>query len=163
MVKSVIKVPCPELEDWFEAQVKVVGGDGNGNINIQDLDDTPPTVGLISRPTSTSPAVKEKHASVGTVGEPSSSVQNGHTSEPTQSSDQTSDPSASSTVDLVTAIDLTITLTPSKTLLPGAPPEGVTSGAVQPPGSKGDDNLHTRTHSQDSGDEPDATRLHRGR
>jgi RNA polymerase II subunit A small phosphatase-like protein len=33
----------------------------------------------------------------------------------------------------------------------------VTSGAVQPPGSKGDDVVHTRTHSQDSGDESDAT------
>ena len=33
----------------------------------------------------------------------------------------------------------------------------MTSGAVQPPGSKGDDVVHTRTHSQDSGDESDAT------
>jgi RNA polymerase II subunit A small phosphatase-like protein len=33
----------------------------------------------------------------------------------------------------------------------------VTSGAVQPPGSRGDDIVHTRTHSQDSGDESDAT------
>jgi hypothetical protein len=33
----------------------------------------------------------------------------------------------------------------------------VTSGAVQPPGSRGDDVVHTRTHSQDSGDESDAT------
>ena len=33
----------------------------------------------------------------------------------------------------------------------------MTLGAVQPPGSKGDDVVHTRTHSQDSGDESDAT------
>ena len=42
-------------------------------------------------------------------------------------------------------------------MLPVAETEGVTSGAVQPPGSKGDDVVHTRTHSQDSGDESDAT------
>jgi RNA polymerase II subunit A small phosphatase-like protein len=42
-------------------------------------------------------------------------------------------------------------------LLPVADPEGVTSGGVQPPGSRGDDVVHTRTHSQDSGDESDAT------
>ena len=124
-------------------------------------------------------ALKEKHASVATAGDPSSSVQDGRTAEPAQSSHQISDPSTSSTtvspqpiprsdtlpqpprdansVDPATANDLTVTSTPSKTLLPVAETEGVTSGAVQPPGSKGDDIVHTRTHSQDSGDESDAT------
>jgi len=129
-----------------------------------------------AQPTSTSPAAKEKHLPVGTVGEPSFSVQNGRTPEP---SHQTIDPSALSTavspqlvprpdtlpqppkdatsVDPVTANDPATTPTPSKALSPGAPPEGVTSAAVQTPGSKGDDIVHTRTHSQDSGDESDAT------
>ena len=131
------------------------------------------------QPTSTTPALKEKHASIGTVGGASSPAQNGRTPEPAQSSHQTSDPSTSSTVvsqqpvprsdtlpqpskdatpvDLAAPNDLTVTSTPSKTLLPVAETEGVTSGAVQPPGSKGDDVVHTRTHSQDSGDESDAT------
>ena len=46
---------------------------------------------------------------------------------------------------------------PSETFLPVAETEGVASGAVQPPGSKGDDIVHTRTCLQDPGDEPDAT------
>jgi len=139
--------------------------------DIEPLGDAQPTVAV--------PALKEKHASVGTVGEASSPVQNGRTTEPAQSSHQTSDPSASSTVvspqpvsrsdtlpqppkdaasvDLTAPNDLTVASTPSKTLLPVAETEGVTSGAVQPPGSKGDDVVHTRTHSQDSGDESDAT------
>jgi len=132
-----------------------------------------------AQPTSTDPAAKEKHASVGTVGEPSSSVQNGRTPEPAQSSHQTGAPSTSSTVvspqllsrpdtlpqppkdatsaDLVTTNDHTIISTPSKTSPPVGERENVTSGGVQPPGSKGDDIVHTRTHSQDSGDESDAT------
>ena len=47
--------------------------------------------------------------------------------------------------------------TPSRTLLPVAETEGVTSGAVQPPGPKRDDIVHTGTHSQDPGDESDPT------
>ena len=39
--------------------------------------------------------------------------------------------------------------TPSKTLLPVADPEGVTSGAVQPPGSRGDDVVHTQEKDAD--------------
>ena len=114
-----------------------------------------------------------------TVREASSPAQDGRTTEPAHSSHQSGDPSTSSTtvfpqpvprsdtppqspkdtdpVDLPAANDLTVTSTPSKTLLPVAETEGVTSGAVQPPGSKGDDVVHTRTHSQDSGDESDAT------
>ena len=132
-----------------------------------------------AQPTVTVPALKEKPASVATVREASSPVQDGRTTEPAHSSHQTGDPSTSSTtvfpqpvprsdtppqppkdtdpVDLPAANDLTVTSTPSKTLLPVAETEGVTSGAVQPPGSKGDDVVHTRTHSQDSGDESDAT------
>ena len=132
-----------------------------------------------AQPTSTGPTAKEKLASVGTVGEPSSSIQNGRTPEPAQSSHQTGDPSTSSTVvspqlaprpdtlpqppkdatsvEPATGNDLTIISTPSKNLPPVAERENVTSGAVQPPGSKGDDIVHTRTHSQDSGDESDAT------
>jgi len=49
VMKSAIKVPCPKLEDWFEAQFKVVGGDGNGNVKIEDLDDSPPAVGPVLR------------------------------------------------------------------------------------------------------------------
>ena len=132
-----------------------------------------------AQPTSTDPAAKEKHGSMGTVGGPSSSVQNGRTPEPAQSSHQTGDPSTSSTVvspqlvprpdtlpqspkdatsvDTATPNDPAVISTPSKTLSPVAERENVTSGAVQPPGSKGDDIVHTRTHSQDSGDESDAT------
>jgi len=127
-----------------------------------------------AQPTSTDPAAKEKQVPVGTVGEPSTSVQNGRTPEPAQSFHQTGDPSTSlvvspqlvprpdtlpqppkdaTSVDLATA-NLTVISTPSKTSSPVAE---MTSGAVQPPGSKGDDIVHTRTHSQDSGDESDAT------
>ena len=132
-----------------------------------------------AQPTVTIPASKEKPASVGTVGETSSPAQSGRTTEPAQSSHQTSDPSTSSTVvspppiprsdalpqppkdaisvDPTAVNDLTVASTPSKTLSVGGA-EGVTSAAVQPPGSKGDDVVvHTRTHSQDSGDESDAT------
>ena len=132
-----------------------------------------------AQPTVTAPAVKEKQGSVGTVGESSSPTQNGRTTEPAQSSNQTGEPSTSSTTnpaqptprpdtipqppeevtqaDLVAANKAIVTSTPSKTLSPVADPEGVTSGAVQTPGSRGDDVVHTRTHSQDSGDESDAT------
>ena len=121
-------------------------------------------------------AVKEKPGPVGTVGE-SSLTQNGRTADPAHPSNQTSVPSTSSAttplkptprpdatpqpsddvtqVDLAAANDPTVAPTPSRTLLPVADPEGVTSGAVQPPGSRGDDVVHTRTHSQDSGDESD--------
>lgn len=128
-----------------------------------------------AQPTTTVPAVKEKHGSAGSV-EPSSPIQNERTTEPAQSSGQASEPSTSSTtsppqptprsdttlhppydVDLTAANDPTVASTPSKTLLPVVNPEGVTSGGVQPPGSRGDDVVHTRTHSQDSGDESDAT------
>jgi RNA polymerase II subunit A small phosphatase-like protein len=49
--------------------------------------------------------------------------------------------------------------TPTKRLLPQAETEGVTSGAVQPPGSTGDDTTHdhSRTHTRDSGDESEGT------
>jgi len=78
--------------------------------------------------------------------------------QPVPRSDTLPQPSKDGTpVDLAAPNDLTVTSTPSKTLLPVAETEGVTSGAVQPPGSKGDDVVHTRTHSQDSGDESDAT------
>ena len=78
--------------------------------------------------------------------------------QPVPRSDTLPQPSKDATpVDLAAPNDLTVTSTPSKTLLPVAETEGVTSGAVQPPGSKGDDVVHTRTHSQDSGDESDAT------
>ena len=129
-----------------------------------------------AQPTVTVPAPKEKHVSMGTAGE--APVQDGRTTEPAQSSHQTDDSSTQPTtispqavprsdtlpqppkdankVDPAAANDLTVTSTPSKTLLPVSETEGVTSGAVQPPGSKGDD-VHTRTHSQDSGDESDAT------
>ena len=48
--------------------------------------------------------------------------------------------------------------TPTK-LLPQAETEGVTSGAVQPPGSKGDQGLpaHPRTETHESGEESDGT------
>ena len=48
--------------------------------------------------------------------------------------------------------------TPTK-LLPQAETEGVTSGAVQPPGSRGDEGLpsHPRTETRDSGEESDGT------
>lgn len=132
-----------------------------------------------AQPTVAAPAVKEKQGSVGFVGDSSSPTQNGRTTEPAQSSNQTSDPSTSSAMtppqltprsdtssqspedvtraSLTTANDLTVAPTPSKTLSPVADPEGVTSGGVQLPGSRGDDVVHTRTHSQDSGDESDAT------
>ena len=130
-----------------------------------------------AQPTSTDPAAKEKHGSVGTVGDPSSSMQNGRTSEPAQSSHQTGDPPTSSTVvspqlvprpdtlpqppkdatsvDPATANDVTVISTPKTSSV--AEREKMTSGGVQAPGSKGDDIVHTRTHSQDSGDESDAT------
>jgi len=132
-----------------------------------------------AQPTVTASALKEKHASVATTREALSPAHDARATEPGQSSYQTGNPSTSSmavspqlvprsntppqpskdmdSVDLPTANDLTVTSTPSKTLLPVAETEGVTSGAVQPPGSKGDDIVHTRTHSQDSGDESDAT------
>lgn len=49
--------------------------------------------------------------------------------------------------------------TPTKRLLPQAETEGVTSGAVQPPGSTGDDIVHdhSRAHTHDSGDESEGT------
>jgi RNA polymerase II subunit A small phosphatase-like protein len=49
--------------------------------------------------------------------------------------------------------------TPTKRLLPQAETEGVTSGAVQPPGSTGDDiaHDHSRAHTRDSGDESEGT------
>jgi carboxy-terminal domain RNA polymerase II polypeptide A small phosphatase len=132
-----------------------------------------------AQPTVTVPAVKEKHGTVGSVREASSPTQNGRTTEPAQPSNQTSEPSTSSATTppqstsrsdtappppedvsqagLAAANDLTVTPTPAKTLLPVVDLEGVTSGGVQPPGSRGDDVVHTRTHSQDSGDESDAT------
>ena len=130
-----------------------------------------------AQPTVTVPAHKEKHGSVGSVGESSTPVQNGRTTEPAQLPSQTNEPSTSSTVSPpqpttrngsssqpskdATQIDSTasndLAVTPPKTLLPVAETEGVTSGAVQPPGSRGDEAVHTRTHSQDSGDESDAT------
>jgi len=119
-----------------------------------------------AQPTVPIPAVKEKQGAGGSVREPSSLTQNGRTTEPAQSSNQTSEPSTSSLstppqptprsdtvpqppedvtqADLATDNDLTVTSTPSKTLLPVADPEGVTSGAVQPPGSRGDDVVHTQ-------------------
>ena len=139
--------------------------------DIEPPGDVPPTV--------TVPAVKEKPTSVSGGGDSSSPVQNGRTVEPAQSSNQTGDPSTSSMAtpqqptsradaasrlpedatqaDPAAANDLNVASTPSKTLLPVEGPEGVMSGAVQPPGSRGDDVVHTRTHSQDSGDESDAT------
>jgi len=132
-----------------------------------------------AQPAVTVPALREKHASVGTIGEASSPAQSGRTTEPAQSSHQTSDPSTSSTavspqpiprsdtlpqppkdatpVDLTVLNDLAVASTPFKTLSPVTEVGGVTSAAVQPPGSKGDDVVHTRTHSQDSGDESDVT------
>lgn len=49
--------------------------------------------------------------------------------------------------------------TPTKQLLPQAETEGVTSGAVQPPGSTGEDiaHDHSRAHARDSGDESEGT------
>lgn len=49
--------------------------------------------------------------------------------------------------------------TPTKRLLPQSETEGVTSGAVQPPGSTGDDiaHDHSRAHTRDSGDESEGT------
>jgi RNA polymerase II subunit A small phosphatase-like protein len=49
--------------------------------------------------------------------------------------------------------------TPTKRLLPQSETEGVTSGAVQPPGSTGDDIVHdhSRAHTRDSGDESEGT------
>jgi len=49
--------------------------------------------------------------------------------------------------------------TPTKQLLSLAETEGVTSGAVQPPGSTGDDiaHDHSRPHTRDSGDESEGT------
>ena len=132
-----------------------------------------------AQPTITVPAVKEKHGTVGSVREPSSPTQNGRTTESAQPSNQTNEPSTSSVTtppqptsrsdaapplpedvtqaNLAAANDLTVTQAPSKTSSPVADLEGVTSGGVQPPGSRGDDVVHTRTHSQDSGDESDAT------
>jgi RNA polymerase II subunit A small phosphatase-like protein len=52
--------------------------------------------------------------------------------------------------------DVVIPPTPTK-LLPQEETEGLMSGAVQPPGSKGEEHVHNRTHSQDSADESDAT------
>ena len=130
-----------------------------------------------AQPTVTVPTLKEKP--VGSAKEPSSAAQNGRTTESAQSLHQGNEPSTSSTatppqpiprsnstseppkavtqVDPTTSNDLTVSSTPSKTLLPVAETEGVTSGAVQAPGSRGDDVVHNRTHSQDSGDESDAT------
>ena len=114
----------------------------------------------------------------GALAPSASSMQNDHTPEPAHSSHQTSDPSTSLTVvspqlvpwpdtlpqppkdatsvDPATANDLTVISTPSK-ISSVTEREKMTSGGVQPPGSKGNDILHTRTHSQDSGDESDAT------
>jgi RNA polymerase II subunit A small phosphatase-like protein len=49
--------------------------------------------------------------------------------------------------------------TPTKQLLPQAETEGVTSGAVQPPGSTGEEiaHDHSRAHTRDSGDESEGT------
>jgi carboxy-terminal domain RNA polymerase II polypeptide A small phosphatase len=59
----------------------------------------------------------------------------------------------------ISSIDTEIVVppTPTKSLLPHAETEGVTSGAVQPPGSRGEELVHNRTHSRDSADESDAT------
>jgi carboxy-terminal domain RNA polymerase II polypeptide A small phosphatase len=55
--------------------------------------------------------------------------------------------------------ELILPPTPTKRLLPQAETEGVTSGAVQPPGSTGDDIAldHSRAHTRDSGDESEGT------
>ena len=110
--------------------------------------------------------------------ESSSPVQIDRTVQPAQPSNQTGDPSTSSAtppqptsrVDTASRLsedttqaypeavdDLTVASTSSKTLLPLEEPEGVQSGDVQPPGSRRGDVVHIRTHSQDSGDESDAT------
>ncbi|KAH9948673.1 NIF-domain-containing protein [Amylocystis lapponica] len=55
--------------------------------------------------------------------------------------------------------DMLVPPTPTRVLLPQEETEGMTSGAVQPPGSTGDDGLHEHQHQQgrESGDESDGS------
>lgn len=80
-------------------------------------------------------------------------------------SKEPSDPSTSQTTPTTITIppaiqDAEVILPPTPTkLLPQAETEGVTSGAVQPPGSKGGEGLvtHPRTDTHDSGEDSDGT------
>jgi RNA polymerase II subunit A small phosphatase-like protein len=61
-------------------------------------------------------------------------------------------------ISLSPPVDADIIIPPTKHLLPESETEGVTSGAVQPPGSTGEELLHDHTmHSHFSGDDTDET------
>jgi len=61
-------------------------------------------------------------------------------------------------ISLPPPVDSDVIIPPSKQLLPESETEGVTSGAVQPPGSTGEENLHDHTmHGHPSGNETDDT------
>ncbi|CCM05067.1 uncharacterized protein FIBRA_07273 [Fibroporia radiculosa] len=53
--------------------------------------------------------------------------------------------------------DIVIPPTPTRSLLPQDETEGMTSGAVQPPGSTGDEIMHEHSRARESGDESDGS------
>ncbi|EMD37278.1 hypothetical protein CERSUDRAFT_49651 [Gelatoporia subvermispora B] len=54
-------------------------------------------------------------------------------------------------------VDVVVPPTPTKQLLPLEETDGVTSGAVQPPGSTGEEIVHSHGHTHDSGDDSDGS------